>query len=246
MYFLILDKKKLTGVQYPGMRKFSVKKKIPIRNQVYQYLREQILNGVIPPNEKLNEAKIAREIGTSRTPVREALHSLERERLINSTPSVGYTVTPMSKNQVKQICEIRTVLETLAARWAMEKAYDKLVKDLRINIMTAENEVSQGNVKVFVELDAQFHEIISRLSGSEDLLELSTFLRRQMLRYRMKSIYLADTARRAINGHKKIIEAIESKDIEAVRHAISYHLEQSLMDTLRFAFKEDNGKKDKK
>ena len=91
-----------------------------------------------------------------------------------------------------------------------------------------------------MELDAQFHEIIARLSGSPRLLELAQTLRRHMLRYRIESIYTLDNVRRAIDGHKGILQAIEQADRPGVGQAISAHLEQSKRDILRYAFKENN------
>jgi GntR family transcriptional regulator, rspAB operon transcriptional repressor len=237
-----LDKFFASGYSIPIMMKLVIKKGLPIRKKVYNYLREQILNGLIPPNALLIETKIAKEIGASRTPVREALHSLELEKLIKSTPSVGYVVRPMSEEEVKQICEIRGLIEGLAARWAIEKAHEKLVKELAKNIAAAENEVVNGNIKTFIELDAQFHEIIAKLSSSERLLELAQTLRRHMLIYRTQSIILKDVVLRAIDGHKRILEAIKVKDIYGVGKAINYHIEQSLKDTLRFVLKEDMDK----
>jgi DNA-binding GntR family transcriptional regulator len=219
------------------MKKLSIKKELPIRKKVYNHLREQILNGLIPPNEQLSEARIAREIGTSRTPVREALHNLELEKLIRSIPSVGYVVAPLTEQDVEQLCEIREVIESLAARWAMEKAHQRLVQELSKNIASAENATLKGNLRAFIEFDAQFHEIISGLSGSEHLFEMSQFLRRRMLRYRTQSIYTKENVVRAIKGHKGILKAIESADTGAVGKAIKYHLDQSLKDILRFAFR---------
>jgi DNA-binding GntR family transcriptional regulator len=221
------------------MKKLRINKGDTVRKKVYGYLREQILNGVITPNERLVETRIAKEIGTSRTPVREAFHNLEAEKLIESIPSVGYMVRAVSEEEVKQICQIRTIIEGLAAQWAMEKAHKKLVKDLSRNIGLAAQEASKGNVGAFVELDAQFHEIIARLSGSERLLEMAQMLRRHMLRYRIQSISVKETAMRAVEGHKGILEAIESGDVDRVKGAIRFHLEQSLQDTVRFVFQED-------
>jgi GntR family transcriptional regulator, rspAB operon transcriptional repressor len=218
------------------MNKLVINKGITIRRKVHNHIREMILSGEIAPNERLIETKIADRIGTSRTPVREALHSLELEKLITSIPSVGYVVKPISEEDVSQICEIRALIEGLAARWAIQKEHKKLIKDLAKNIATAEIEAEQGNVKVFVELDGQFHEIISKHSGSERLLELTQTLRRHMLRYRAQSIVLKDVVLRAIDGHKGILKAIETGDIQKVNEAITYHLEQSKKDTLRYAF----------
>ncbi len=79
------------------MRRLVIKKNKTIRRKIYEYLREQLLSGEIAPHQHLIEAKIAEETGTSRTPVREALHSLELEGLIESIPKVGYVVKPISE-----------------------------------------------------------------------------------------------------------------------------------------------------
>ncbi len=221
------------------MRRLIIKNTQSIRQKIYGHLREQLLNGEILPHQHLVETKIAREIGTSRTPIREALHSLELEGLIESIPRVGYVVKPISEDEVAEICEIRTAIEEVGARWAMAKAPQKLIEDLRKNILTSEDKVAQGDPKAFVELDAQFHEIIARLSGSKRLQELGQTLRRHMLRYRIQSIYLTDNVSRAIQGHKGILEAIEKGDSEEVGRAIKFHLQQSKKDVLRYGFKEE-------
>jgi len=220
------------------MRRLVIKDTKTIRKRIYEHLREQLLNGEIAPLEHLIEAKIAKEIGTSRTPVREALHSLELEGLIESIPRVGYVVKPIKEAEVEEICEIRMAIEGIAVRWAMEKAKEKLIHGLRENIAASGESVSGGNVKGFVELDAQFHETISKLSGSKRLLELAQTLRRHMLRYRIQSIYSAENVLRAINGHKGILRAIEKGDLGEVNKAIRNHMEQVKKDVLRYAFKE--------
>jgi DNA-binding GntR family transcriptional regulator len=195
------------------------------------------LNGEILPHQHLVETRIAKEIGTSRTPIREALHSLELEGLIESIPRVGYVVKPINEGEVEEICEIRGAIEAVGARWAMEKAPQKLIADLKKNISISEKKAARGDPKAFVELDAQFHEIIARLSGSRRLQELGQTLRRHMLRYRIQSIYLTENVSRAIQGHKGILEAMEKGNLEEVNMAIKCHLEQSKKDILRYASK---------
>jgi len=220
------------------MRRLVIKNTKSIRQKIYDHIREQLLNGEIPPYQHLIEAKIAKEIGTSRTPVREALHSLELEGLIESIPRVGYVVKPIKETEVEEICEIRTAIEGVAARWALKNATQKLIDELRENILVSEEKAVHGDPRAFIDLDAQFHEIIARHSGSKRLQELSQTLRRHMLRYRVQSIYLIDNVLSAIQGHKNILEAIEKGDLEEVSKAIKCHLEQSKKDILRYAFKE--------
>src|SRR4030043_1452056 len=151
------------------MGRLVIKSEKTIRRKIYEHLREQLLSGKIQPHQHLIEAKIARDIGTSRTPVREALHSLELEGLIESIPRVGYVVKPISEAEVVEICEIRRVVEELATHWAIEKAHDKLIQELKKNIAITEEKVSSGELRTFVEMDAQFHETITKLSGSNRL-----------------------------------------------------------------------------
>ncbi len=206
-----------------------------IREKVYGYVRERILSGEIAPGERLVEMKIASEIGTSRTPIREAFHSLEREGLIDSIPRVGYVVRSIREEEVEEICAIRLVIEALAVRWALQKAHKKLVKDLKKNMIRAEQLLEKERYSDFVEIDAAFHEVIARCSGSDRLLELAQTLRRHMLRYRAKSIFSEDTVVKAIAGHKAILAAIEDGDPDAVEEAIKVHLDQSKDSCIRYS-----------
>jgi len=219
------------------VRRLIIRNNKTIRKRIYDHIREQLLYGEIPPNHHLIEAKIAREIGTSRTPVREALHSLELEGLIESVPRVGYVVKPVSEEEVEEICAIRIVIEALALRWAMQKAYGRLVEELRENTSLQEEKISRGDFIGFIELDAQFHEIITRHSGSKRLLELAQTLRQHMWRYRIRSMYTTDNALEAMEGHKGILEAIEKNDLEEVNKALVYHLERSREAIVRYTFR---------
>ncbi len=221
------------------MRRLVIKEGKTIRKKIYEHLREELLSGKFPPHQRLIEAKIAKEIGTSRTPVREALHSLEMEGLIESIPRVGYVVRLISEEEVEEICQIRAVIEGLAARWAISKDRDRLVAELGRNISFCEQKVLSGDVRFFVESDAQFHEILCRFSGSKRLLELAQTFRRHMLRYRRQSIYMKENVLRAIEGHKGILGAIQKADQDGVDRAIRDHLEQSKKDIVRYAVRED-------
>jgi DNA-binding GntR family transcriptional regulator len=218
------------------MKKLVIKDNMDIRRSVYSGLRKRIVDNEITPCERLVETKIAKETGASRTPVREALQDLERDGLIEKIPRVGYIVRPIDKEELEEICRIRMVLEALAADWAIEKSHSKLVRELEKNIALSEEKISKGDIKAFVELGAQFHEIIARMSKSSRILELIQLLRRHMLRYRVQSVYRSEQVLRAIAGHKAILKAIERSDEAEVSLAIKNHLVQSKMDILHYAF----------
>jgi len=98
-----------------------IKPSVPIRQKVYDFLRNEILSNHIAAGERLVEGRLAVGINVSRTPIREALHILEMEGLIESLPRVGHRVKEMQWEDVEELCEIRAVNEILAARWAMKR-----------------------------------------------------------------------------------------------------------------------------
>ena len=163
---------------------------------------------------------------------------LEMEGLLESIPRVGYRVKQIEWDEVEEICEIRKVNETLAARWAIERITPKELQALEKNLVMSEATLKKGNPKAFVERDAEFHEILVRASGSKRLLELCQLLRRHMLRYRIESIFSEENVIRAIDGHKGIVAPLKQGDVDGVETAIQQHLEQSKRDIRRYAFPE--------
>ena len=215
---------------------------ISIREKVYTAIRSEIFKGRFPIGERIVETQLAKAIRTSRTPVREALHVLEREGLLEAIPRVGYRVKQIKWEEIVEICEIRAVNEILAARWAMERITPKELGVLERNLEQSGKDIQRGNLKSFVERDGEFHDILARTSGSERLVELCHMLRRHMLRYRLESLYLPDTARRALQGHRRIVEGIKRKDRRGIEKAIRAHLEFAKRSIQRYAF-EEKGKK---
>jgi DNA-binding GntR family transcriptional regulator len=209
---------------------------VSIRQKVYEFLRNEILSDHIQSGDRLVEGRLARQIKVSRTPIREALHILEMEGLIESIPRVGYRVKELRRQDVEELCEIRAVNEILAARWAMKRIVPEELAAMKENIDTAEAEIQAGEPKLFVERDAEFHEMLVAASGSRRLLELCQMLRRHMLRYRVESLYVAESGLRAVSGHRRILACLEKKDAMGIEAAIREHLEQSKRDILRFAF----------
>ena len=200
-----------------------------VREQVYDYLREAILNGIYEPGDKLVESRLAKKLHISRTPIREALPILEDEGLIEPGYN-GYVVLPMSWQDVEEICAMRIANETLAASWALKRITKKEIDELEKNLRTAEAEMKKGNTKVFAQLDAAFHEVIYQASGSKRIFKICEMLRRHMLRYRIKSFFnMTDMneAQKVLDGHWQIIEKLKAGDEDELRKAIVQHIEES-------------------
>lgn len=233
-YENIVDNRKICEVQYTILNKFMIEDNDTLRKKVLNYLRENILSGAMSPDERLIETRIAKEMGISRTPVREALHSLEQERLVKAIPRVGYVVTRMQKEEVEEICEIRVAIEGLAIKRAIERAQKKLTTDLKKNILKQQGALSKGNLRAYVELDAQFHEVSAVLSGSGRLLDMSQMLRRHMLRFRIQAIYIIETALKSHKGHERILDAVEKGDAKTAVAFLEQHLKSAKDDILHY------------
>jgi DNA-binding GntR family transcriptional regulator len=218
-----------------------IEQSLSIREQVYKRVSDLILSGRIAPSDRIVENKLAKQLGVSRTPVREALHVLEMEGFLISIPRIGYQVKELQWEEVAEICEIRKVNETLAARWAMERITPELLNSLKENLDQAEADIKGGKSERFIARDADFHEILVRASGSRRLVEISQILRRHMFLYRIESVSKPDGALRAIESHRRIIDRLKERDMKGVEKAIHDHLDYAKSEIHHYLFE---GKKE--
>lgn len=219
--------------------KLVIEQPVPMRKQVYEHLRTQILNRTIEPSSRLVEAQIAKEIGISRTPVREALHLLEKDGFLESLPRVGYCVKKLAWDELDEIFEIRRVNELLACRWAMQKIDDIQLEKLERNLEKVKDGLRQDEPDIFLHYDEEFHEIIFEVAGSRHLFEICQQLRRLMLRYRAASIKSNETVKVALQGHEKILQCLRSRDEKGLEEAMTAHLEFSKQDIRKEALSGD-------
>jgi DNA-binding GntR family transcriptional regulator len=218
--------------------KLKIEPSVSIRNRIYDYLKQQILNDKIPEDAILVETRLAEQMGVSRTPVREALHFLEKEGLLELLPRAGYRMRRIDWDEFEEIVQIRKVVEALAAGWAVMRIKPEELEALKENIVQSEATIQEGDLSVFPELDAQFHEILARASGSKRLIDLIQVLRSDMLRYRIKSLHRADTAVLALDGHRRIFQCVLERDTSGLEEAIRNHLDQAKKTIHLYAFDE--------
>jgi DNA-binding GntR family transcriptional regulator len=221
---------------YYSATNFKIKPTASIREKVYEHLKQQILNNQIPADAILVETHLARQIGISRTPIREALHFLEKEGLLEVLPRAGYRVRQIDWQEVEEVVEIRKEIEALAARWAAERIEPEEIEALKANLAQSRTMIKQGDLELFPELDAQFHEIISRASRSSRLVKLIQSLRSDMLRYRVRSLYRKDISSLALAGHRRIFECLAGRDPKGVQSAVHKHLDDAKENIRHYAF----------
>lgn len=198
-----------------------------LRSKIYNQLKNAILNGVYKPGESLIEMKVAKEMGVSRTPVREAIRQLELEGLVSSIPNKGVIVEGVTEQDVEDIYTIRKMIEGLAARWAAEKITDEQLKEMKDVIELMEFYTEKGELDKLSELDTQFHDIIFRACNSRPLESVLTNFHHFIQRARFVSIKADGRASVSLEEHANIYNALASHDPDAAEKAMVRHVDQA-------------------
>ncbi|HXG76257.1 MAG TPA: GntR family transcriptional regulator [Gaiellaceae bacterium] len=140
-----------------------------LREQIKEILLERILRGELEPGERLVETRIARELGTSQAPVREALRDLQSLRLVESEPFRGARVRPVDDEQLLPVFPVRAVLEELAAREAAARE-ERDVRPLEQELEAMRDAAARSDWRTQVDHDVRFHRAVVELAGNEPLL----------------------------------------------------------------------------
>jgi DNA-binding GntR family transcriptional regulator len=199
----------------------------PLRELVFESLREAIITGKLSPGERLMEIQMAEEMGVSRTPVREAIRKLELEGLVVMLPRKGAYVAGLSLKDITDVFEIRGALEGLAAELAAERITDEELEGLERYLVKITEESETGNLTKVVETDTDFHSLIYSASRNQRLSQIINNLREQIQRFRTTSLSYPGRMKVAVEEHRKIVEAISSRDGELARKLAHEHMENA-------------------
>ena len=208
----------------------------PLREVIFNTLRDAIIVGELKPGERLMEVKLAEKMGVSRTPVREAIRKLELEGLVNMLPRKGAHVADLSVKDIMDVLEVRASLDGLATSLAAERISEDELKELKHVHYQFINFVEKENLQGSIKKDVEFHEIIYRASRNEKLIQIVNNLREQVHRFRV--IYLKDyvSVKELIKEHQEIYDAITGKDTEKAQSAAQRHIknqEETIIKSVR-------------
>lgn len=143
-----------------------------LSDQVYQMLRQRIVSGDLVPGQRLVESDIARQLGTSQAPAREAIKRLAHEGLVSSLPHRGNYVAEVSAEQATEVREVRVALEELAARRACARIQPRTLLMLEESVDRMREAARQGDIGGFREADVTFHRDVCAASGNGFLVRL--------------------------------------------------------------------------
>ncbi|WP_088188629.1 GntR family transcriptional regulator [Desulfosporosinus sp. FKA] len=216
----------------------------PLREIVFESMREAILNGVLEPGERLMEIQLAEEMGVSRTPVREAIRKLELENFVVMIPRKGAYVAGVSLKDVADVFEIRSALEGLAAGLAAERVTDEELEQMEQALFYRAHE-GEMDLEQIVKSDTDFHALVYKASRNERLIQILANLREQIQRFRSTSLAVPGRNKDAIEEHRMIVEALRNHNSEEAQALAMAHIvtaENVMFETLRM--KNDPGKAD--
>ena len=197
---------------------------LPLRDVVFNTLREAILKGDLKPGERLMELQLASKLGVSRTPIREAIRMLEQEGLAVTTPRKGAEVAKMTLKDMEDVLEIRDALDELAVRIACQKISDEQLRQLEDMKELFEKSTQTGNVKKIAEADVTFHDVIYEATGNPKLVTLLNNLREQVYRYRVEYIKDPKNYPTLIAEHEAILESLKNRDVKNAVEAMHVHV----------------------
>lgn len=196
----------------------------PLRDVIFDTLREAIIVGELKPGQRLMEVQLAEKMGVSRTPVREAIRKLELEGLVEMLPRKGAHVAELSVKDIMDVLEVRATLDGLATSLSATRITDDEKKELRHLLDQFINYVEKENLQGSIKKDVEFHDVIYRSSRNDKLIQISNNLREQIQRFRIVYIKDYSNSRELIREHTEIYEAIIAGNPETAMEAARRHI----------------------
>lgn len=216
---------------------------LPLRDVVFHTLRQAILKGELKPGERLMEIQLAKKLGVSRTPIREAIRKLELEGLVLMIPRKGAEVAEITEKNLRDVLEVREALETLAVQLACDQITKVQIRELREAAGAFEEVLAGGNVTEIAEADEHFHDLINLATGNQKLIQILNNLREQMYRYRVEYLKNEAVYPQLLGEHESLIRAIEKRQKERAAEIVCRHIENQA-EAISGTIRTKNRKKD--
>jgi DNA-binding GntR family transcriptional regulator len=195
-----------------------------LATEVARHLREQIIDGDLAAGERVNEARVMRELGLSRSPVREALRILEAEGLVTLEPHRGAHVRTLSGEDLREIFDVRAMFETHALRAASSRLRAEAVVPLRDAVREARAALAIGAMEPWHQASLRFHDGIVALAGNAHLQRLYAELKVSLRRYQVSLIGLPQQPERSQAEHEAIAAALERGDLDRAVDEVHAHI----------------------
>jgi len=198
--------------------------RVSLSIRVYDHVKRRIVANELPFGSKLTEDGLAKELGISRTPIREALNRLAQDRLVTVSPGRGAFVATFSFDDMVQLLEIRETLEGMAARLASNRITKETLEKLRQRLKAAAQKQEHNGYKGYLDADRDFHECVISACGNHQLSQLMKSLQDRIQMLRSRSVMLPGRARKSFQEHMEIIDALSARDPDLAEEKIRTHI----------------------
>ena len=198
---------------------------LPLRDVVFNTLRQAILTGELKPGERLMEIHLANRLGVSRTPIREAIRKLELEGLVTMIPRRGAEVAQITEKSMNDVLEVRRALDALCVELACDRITDGELEQLKLACEGFEQAIKTQDAKKIAHADVALHDIIVQATGNQRLIQLINNLSEQMYRYRFEYIKDFSQHDRLVEEHRIIYESIVKMDKNTACMAARLHID---------------------
>ena len=213
-------------------RRFEYDDRTKLTDSAYGEIKAAIIDLRLQPGDMLRESTIAQQLGTSKTPVREALLRLAQDGLVQLVPYKGAMVTGYSVNDVREIFELREILEAECARRVARDQDEHLITSLRTNVEAARLAAAEERMSEVIRLFDEFDAMLFSKLDNERLRQLVQNLQLHMKRIGKLTTEIPGRVDTSVRQHGDIVVALEAADVEAAQHAIRTHISSVLADEL--------------
>ena len=201
---------------------------LPLRDVVFNTLRQAILRGELKPGERLMEIQLANKLGVSRTPIREAIRKLELEGLVLMIPKKGAEVAEITEKNLRDVLEVRKALEELAVKLACDRMTDEQMDKLKKAAKEFEEVLKTEDVTQAAETDVKFHDVIFMATDNQRLIQLLNNFREQMYRYRVEYLKNPEVFGQLLKEHEEIICHIRKGEKEKAVKIVCEHIDNQV------------------
>jgi len=198
--------------------------KLPMKQEVYNYLLQAIMRGELEPGKQLDEKEISETLGVSRTPLREAVNRLAQEGIVVEIPYRGNFVRKFTTREVIDLYEVRKTLEMMAIRQAVQRMSDEEAAAIAALVTQTAKAQESGDLEAYGRLDAEFHDKIARCSGNQMLIQLLGSMSAQINIIRHMANGSDKVAKKAQFDREHMLTAIASRDAEAAARFMEEHI----------------------
>lgn len=214
--------------------KVNLNEYLPLRDVVFNTLRDAILKGDFAPGERLMEKQLAERLGVSRTPIREAIRKLELEGLVMMMPRKGAEVASVTGKDISDVLEVRATLEAMAVKLACKKMSEQDFEELVYVNEAFKKAAIEKDVKTLIEKDIEFHDVIFHSSNNEKLIQIINNLREQIYRFRVEYIYKMKSYDNLVKEHDEIVSAMKDRRGTEASEIAHRHIENQEKSVLEY------------